>query len=59
MEMTSARPLTLRNGDPGAGDESEDSGSEEHMRQAENADAEAAGQPPEGAGDGRGAHEDG
>ena len=46
-------------GDPAGGDESVESRGEEHMRQAEDADAEAAGQPSEGAGDRRGAHEDG
>ncbi len=46
-------------GDPAGGDESVESRGEEHMRQAEDADAQAAGQPSEGAGDRRGAHENG
>ncbi len=44
-------PGVAHDGDPAGGDESVESRGEEHMRQAEDADAEAAGQPAEGAGD--------
>ena len=57
--LVHGEPGAAHDGDPAGGDESVESRGEEHMRQAENADAEAAGQPAEGAGDRRGAHEDG
>jgi hydroxymethylpyrimidine pyrophosphatase-like HAD family hydrolase len=52
-------PGAAYDGDSAGGDESVERRGEEHVRQAEKADAETAGQPAEGAGDRRGAHEDG
>jgi AcrR family transcriptional regulator len=57
--LAHGEPGAAHDGHPAGGDESVESWGEEHMRQAENADAEAAGQPSKGAGDRRGAHEDG
>src|SRR5580700_204556 len=57
--LVHGEPGAAHDGDPAGGDESVESRGEEHMRQAENSDAEAAGQPSEGAGDRRGADEDG
>jgi PII-like signaling protein len=57
--LVHGEPGAAHDGDPAGCDEPVESRGEEHMRQAENADAEAAGQPAEGAGDRRGAHEDG
>ena len=59
VRLVHGEPGAAYDGDPAGGDESVESRGEEHMRQAENADAEAAGQPAEGTGDRRGAHEDG
>jgi hypothetical protein len=57
--LVHGEPGAAHDGNPAGGDESVESRGEEHMRQADNGDAEAAGQPSEGAGDRRGAHEDG
>lgn len=57
--LVHSEPGATHDGDAASDDQSIESRGEEHMRQAENVDAEAAGQPSEGAGDRRGAHEDG